>query len=331
MLRMRFGQAAAILALAGLAALSLTPAAAAPDSPATEASAPETPPGPEPPRSGPQSAPFAPSGDPSPSAAPRSSPARPQSLPARPRPRRPRGEPVRDPRAVEVLRSVLDACGGEEYLRGIQSLFVRARLIRGEGEQQVESLETHYWKAPNRYRWELDSPAGQLVMAYNGRYGWKDEGQGPALARKQEYPIVEDFARDINEPLSHLDEGNWLEYEGEQDLDGRRVDVVRVTRPSGKIKRLFIDRETRQTLQREVAQFEDPGRVVARRRLLDHRRVERIWVPFLERDLLAEVPTRREMLDFIPNQAIDDRLFDSPAPPLEEAPPPPAGKAPSPP
>jgi hypothetical protein len=227
---------------------------------------------------------------------------------------------VRDPRALEVLGAVLAANGGEAQLRRIQSLFVRSRLIRGDGEAQVESLVTQYWKAPNRYRREVDSPEGVHVMSYNGRYAWNDMGQGPALAPKRWYSDIEDIVRDMNEPLSHLDEVNWLEFEGEQELDGRRVDVVRVTRPSGKIKRLFIDRETRQTLQKEVAQFEDPDKVVARRRFLEYRRVEGVWVPFRERDLLAERPSRLETLDFIPNQAIDDRLFDSPVPPLEESP-----------
>jgi hypothetical protein len=228
---------------------------------------------------------------------------------------------VRDPRALDVLRSMLDANGGEEYLRSIQSLFVRSRLTRGAGEEQVESLVTQYWKAPNRYRRELDSPAGVHVMSYNGRYAWNDLGQGPTVAAKRWYADIEDIVRDMNEPLSHLDEANWLEFEGEQDLDGRRVAVVRVTRPSGKIKRLFVDRETHQTLQKEVAQFEEPERVVARRRFLDYRRVERIWVPFQERDLTAEQPSRIEIVDFIPNQAIDDRMFDSPVPPLDESPP----------
>jgi hypothetical protein len=228
---------------------------------------------------------------------------------------------VRDPQALEVLRSMLDANGGEEYLRSIQSLFVRSRLVRRQGEQQVESLVTQYWKAPNRYRREVDSPSGLNVMSYNGRYAWNDMGQGPAVAPKRWTADIEDIVRDMNEPLSHLDEANWLEHEGEQELDGRRVDVVRITRPSGKVKRLFVDRETRQTLQKEVVQFEDPERVVARRRFLDYRRVERIWVPFQERDLTAEEAARVEVIDFIPNQAIDDRLFDSPVPPLEEAPP----------
>jgi len=157
------------------------------------------------------------------------------------------------------------------------------------------------------YSFHEDIEGGIIVMSYNGRYGWFDNGQGVTLAPKSEYRHFDDFSREINEPLSHLDPGNWIGYEGERDVEGRKVDVVLVTRPTGSMKRLFIDRETHRVLQKEVARFNEPDKIVARWRFSDYRQVDRRWIPYLERDLNAEVPSRRELVDFIPNQAIDDR------------------------
>ena len=302
MLGMRRGFQAAILALAGLFALSPRPAAE------------------ETPSALPQSAPAAsPAAQPPAASQPQSAPARPtRQRPAGVRPTRPPGPPQRDPRAEEVLRAVVDADGGEEYLRGIHTLFIRTRQLRGEGEEAEESLITQYWKEPNRYRREVDSPRGLFVMSYNGKYAWNDMGQGVTLAAKSSYRDIEDIVRDINEPLSHLDAGNSLAYEGEKELDGRKVDVVRVTRPSGKIKRLYVEREQRTVLMREIMRFTEPDKVVARRRFSDFRKVDKLWVAFLEEDSSGETLSRLETVNFIPNQAIDDRLFDSPLPPYDE-------------
>ncbi len=298
-----------ILALTGLWTLApgAREAAAAPDpSPADSAPAPQ----PAPPAAGPQQGGA-------PAQAPQS---RPSARAERPRARRarPPSPPLRDPRAEEVLRAVLEASGGEEYLRSIQSLFIRSRLVQVEAGNSRETLVTEYWKAPGRYRRDFESEAGLRVMSYNGRYGWVDMGDGVSLVPKAQSSNIEDQARDMNEPLSHLDAGNSLAYEGEQDLDGRKVDVILVTRSSGKLKRLFIDRETRQVLQKEVAFLSEPDKPRSRRRLSEYRQIERIWVPHLDQELLAESPARMELLNYIPNQSIDDRVFDSPVPPFEE-------------
>ncbi len=236
-------------------------------------------------------------------------------------PLRPRGVPTRDPKAAQILQEVLQAYGGEDYLRSVRSLFIRTRQWRGEGDQVEEILVTQYWKEPNLYRHEVENSRGTRIMAYNGRYGWNDLGQGVTIAPRSMNRHIEDLVRDINEPLSHLDEGNSLEYVGASELDGQAVDVVRVTRSSGKIKILHIDRDSRRVLMKEVAKYREPDVIIARRRFLDFRQVDQTWVAFVEEDLTGEVPHRVEVVDFIPNQAIDDRLFDSPLPLFEETPP----------
>jgi len=304
---MRSGWVAAILALTGLWTLALSAATPPPDgSPPPEAVQP-------PPADTPAPPPAAP-----PQAAP--APARPQRQPAaRPGRIRPRGAPQRDPRAEDLLRALMNAHGGEEYLRGVQSLFIRSRLVRGQGTEAQETLITQYWKAPNRYRREQDSVAGLHVMSYNGRYAWNDMGQGVTMAPRNAFRDIEDIVRDINEPLSHLDPGNALQFEGEKEVDGRKADLVLITRPSGKMKRLYLDRDTHRVVLREVLLFDEPDQVRARRRLSDYRKVDRTWVAYLEEDLLADFPSRMEIVDFIPNQAIDDRVFDSPVAPFEES------------
>ncbi|MEE9230032.1 MAG: hypothetical protein V3U86_04950 [Acidobacteriota bacterium] len=235
------------------------------------------------------------------------------------RSKRPRGRPQRDDRALEILDEMIDAYGGDEHLQGVSSRFIRSRQITGQGMEARETIITEYWKKPNLYRREMDGQQGHSIMAYNGRYGWHDlaeTGGGVTIAPRSMNRYFDDLCRDINEPLSHLDEMNHLSYEGEQELDGRAVDVIRVTRPSGKIKILYIDAENRRILQKDIAKYSEPDDIIGRRKFSDFRQVDRAWVPYVSIDGDGEL--RVEIIDFLPNQAIDDGIFDSPLPPMED-------------
>jgi len=145
-------------------------------------------------------------------------------------------EPPRDPKAVEIARSMMQAMGGEAAWK--QARYVRFDFIlklRG----QVKYARAHLWdKQTGRYRLEETSPdQPSAVVLFNTR---DQRGTAYVGGKKLEGPAAESavnggyraYRTDIDWlalPWNWLAPEVHLKYVGEKSLKGQAFDVVEVT------------------------------------------------------------------------------------------------------
>src|SRR5205823_14688395 len=75
------------------------------------------------------------------------------------------------PTLDELVAKNIEAKGGAEALRGLQSLKLTGKLIVNEGQLQLAYSETK--KRPDEVRAEFALQGMTAVQAYDGKDGWK--------------------------------------------------------------------------------------------------------------------------------------------------------------
>jgi outer membrane lipoprotein-sorting protein len=142
----------------------------------------------------------------------------------------------------QVIARYLQARGGIEKIRAVQSLRFTGKMKLGETETPLV-VEL---KRPHRMRTEFEVQGRRLVRAYDGQKGWTILPV-PGLDRPRLMP--EDEARDAREQadvdLSPLVDsaakGYQVELQGREKLDGRETFRLLVRAADGSERTLLLD------------------------------------------------------------------------------------------
>jgi len=146
----------------------------------------------------------------------------------------------RDPRAVEIAGSLMEAMGGKAAFDAQRFLSFRF-IVERDGEEIANWL--HSWdRYDGRYRLDGKTREGadlRVIMNLNDRTGRVWLG-GELQSEEAAAPQLEQaYGRFINDtywllmPWKWLDPGVNLAYEGEQTLDGTVYDVVQLSFGTG--------------------------------------------------------------------------------------------------
>jgi hypothetical protein len=145
----------------------------------------------------------------------------------------------------EIVARHVEAIGGIDRLRAIQSVRMKGRVSAGAGREAVVVREV---LRPDKIRTEFTVQGVTGVYAFDGERGWKvspfEGSSAPVLMEDEEAAQAADQA-DIEGPLvDWRAKGHRVALLGKETLDGRDVHKLEVTLRSGRVLYQYLDAET---------------------------------------------------------------------------------------
>jgi outer membrane lipoprotein-sorting protein len=146
--------------------------------------------------------------------------------------------------AEELVAKNVEAKGGIEKLRAIQSLRLSGKLMVNGGTLQLDYVTLI--KRPQLVRYEAKLQGLTQVQAYDGLQAWQIN---PFQGRKDPEKLSADDAKGMGEDaadvigalVDYQQKGYRLESLGTEDVDGTEAYKLRVTRPNGDLIYVYLD------------------------------------------------------------------------------------------
>lgn len=147
--------------------------------------------------------------------------------------------------ADEIIAKNIEAKGGLEKLKAIQTMRISGKMQMGPGMEAPMVIET---ARPNKMRVEFTFQGMTGIQAYDGKTGWMVM---PFMGKKDPEPMsgddlkmVEDQA-DMDGPLvDYKEKGHQVEYLGKGEVEGTPVHKIKVTKKNGDVATLYLDAES---------------------------------------------------------------------------------------
>ena len=157
--------------------------------------------------------------------------------------------------ADELVAKNIQAKGGLEKIKAIQTLRSRGRLDQGSFTAQVGQEQ----KRPDKLRSTFTIQGMTAIQAHDGRSGWQIS---PFQGRKDPELLGEDDLRDLVEdsdidgPLvDYKQKGHMVEYLGRDTVDGDDVFRLKCTLKNGDILYYYLDPDSFLEIRTERQQF----------------------------------------------------------------------------
>ena len=180
-----------------------------------------------------------------------------------------------------VVSQAIAALGGAEHLRASQTRITVGKISFDGGGANPFTVEQ---KRPNRLHMEIFFPTGVLVRGYDGTMGWQ---ASPFAESKDAVALSPEDTRNIAEEAEFDDplldwkaRGSQVVLLGQDSVDGRSTDRVRVTARSGLVQELLLDSITHLRARWEGARQANGKEIVFVSSFKDYRVVGGIQFPF---------------------------------------------------
>ena len=235
--------------------------------------------------------------------------------------------------ADEVVKKTLDARGGADKIRAVQSERITGRVSSAQGVEGGFVLEL---KRPYKMHTEISVDGQKIIRVYDGKSaGWTIN---PFMENKDVQPMpAEDLKgitdeSDMDGPLmDYKSKGHTIELIGKEDLDGKPVYRLKVTTKNGDVRSYLIDASSFVTVKwvglRKIGNQDFPWESV----LSDYRDVQGLKYPFkIEQgspgtEFKQTLTTEKVEI----NPPLDDSRFAKPPSPAAPADPPAASPTPT--
>lgn len=143
----------------------------------------------------------------------------------------------------EIIKKVIDARGGIDKIKAVQSERVTGELSAPQGIKGQFTVEL---KRPNKMHTEVLVEGQKIIRVYDGKSaGWV---VNPYMENKDVQPMSEEDLKgimdesDMDGPLvDYKSKGHQIELAGKEDLDGKPVYRLKLTTKSGDVRSYFID------------------------------------------------------------------------------------------
>ncbi len=182
----------------------------------------------------------------------------------------------------EVIKKAIDARGGIDKIRAVQSERITGRLTFSQGIEGTLVLEL---KRPHKLYSEITVEGQKVLRVYDGKSsGWTvnpfSENQDVLEMSADELKGMPDES-DLDGPLvDYKTKGSQVELAGKQDAEGKAVYRLKITGKSGEVRSYLIDRSTFLTTKwegvRKVGDQDLPWECT----LSDYREVQGLKFPF---------------------------------------------------
>lgn len=219
-------------------------------------------------------------------------------------------ETFRDERAEKVLRTAIDAQGGEDAIRGRKTIYYKRKITKYDTPDPVVGTLTVWFKRPLKLRQEVAYAQQKQVRVFDGERAWVDEGDGPKLLGPLVGRMMERGIREIDAPLLYL-EGSLRYQNISKDLQGRLAQRLS-WRNEGYARDLMIDVATGHLIV--VGEYDTPVGAISRMKVFDDfRPVGKLILPFRQVVLRNDQKySETETIEIRFDNPIDDSLFEFP-------------------
>jgi len=146
--------------------------------------------------------------------------------------------------ADEIVEKHLQAMGGKDKLKAVQSERISGKMVMGQGMEAPFTLEM---SRPNKMRMEFTIQGMTGVQAFDGKSGW---AVMPFMGKKDPEPMSADDVKQLEEQadmdgilVDYKDKGHQVESLGKVDVEGTPAYKLKVTQKSGDVVYAYIDAE----------------------------------------------------------------------------------------
>ena len=155
------------------------------------------------------------------------------------------GAAVQAQTADEIIAKNIEARGGKDKIKAVQSLRMTGKIAMGQGMEAPISLEV---ARPNKLRMEFTMQGMTGVQAYDGKTGWSVM---PFLGKKDPEPMSAEDVKQTEDQadldgvlVDYKEKGHQVEYAGKEDVEGTPAHKLKVTKKNGDILNVYIDAES---------------------------------------------------------------------------------------
>ncbi len=226
----------------------------------------------------------------------------------------------------ELIQKNVEARGGLEKLKSVQSLRVTGKMTMGPGLEAPIVLEL---KRPNQVRMEFVLQGMTGVQAYDGQAGWT---LMPFGGRKDPQPMSPDELKDTEEqadidgPLvDYKAKGHTVELVGKEKAEGTDAYKLKVTLKNGDVRYTFLDAEYFLEIRSEGRRKVRDSEVETETTYGDFKEVGGIVIPHTIEGGIKGAPERQRIVTekVELNVPLDAARFRMPAPAAAASPVPP--------
>lgn len=213
--------------------------------------------------------------------------------------------------ADDILAKYYEVRGGAKW-KSVQTMRMTARVVT----QGIELPMTMVSKQPNLMRQDMSFQGVSIVQAFDGTTAW---GINPMMGSSDAAEIQGPMAEALKEQadffgslVDYKTKGSTVELVGTEDLNGRKVHHIKLTKKDKKVQHYYLDAET--TLEAKVVVEADMGAgpMTVETLLSNYQTVEGLPVPMT---ITQNAPTGQvvitvEKVEF--NAPVDDAFFRMP-------------------
>jgi hypothetical protein len=182
----------------------------------------------------------------------------------------------------DLVAKNIEAKGGAEALRAVQSLRLQGKMLVNQGQIEFSYVQTK--KRPGGVREELTLQGMTLVQAFDGGEGWKISPFGgrkdpEKMSADEAKSLVEDA--EIDGPLvDWRAKGSTVEYLGPEDVDGTLAHKLKVVRKNGDISYVYLDPDHFLEIRILTQRIEQGAQVEVETDLGDYEKIAGVYFPF---------------------------------------------------
>jgi hypothetical protein len=147
------------------------------------------------------------------------------------------------PTVDELVSKNIEAKGGADALRALQSLKLTGKMLVQQGQIELAYLQTK--KRPDEVRTETSLQGMTQIQAYDGKEGWK---VSPFFGRKDPEHMSADDVKALIEDteidgalVDWKTKGSSVEYLGTEDVEGTPAHKLKVVRKNGDVSFVYLD------------------------------------------------------------------------------------------
>ena len=215
----------------------------------------------------------------------------------------------------EVIAKHLEARGGLDKIRAVQSMKMTGKMTVGPGIEAPLSLEM---KRPASVRLDITFQGNIGTQAYDGKTGW---GISPMSAKKDPEPMSAEDIKDMEEqgdmdgPLVDTKaKGHTVALMGKEKVEGSDAYKLKVTLKTGDIRYVYIDADSYLELKTEARRTVRGSEVETESVSSDYKEVGGLILPYTIQQGAKGQPQKQTItVDKIElNLPIDDARFKMP-------------------
>ena len=220
------------------------------------------------------------------------------------------------PTLDELVSKNIEAKGGADALRALQSLTLTGKMLVQQGQIQLTYVQTK--KRPGEVRTEATLQGMTQVDAYDGKVGWKiSPFQGRKDPERMSADDVKSLMEDaeIDGPLVDWKaKQSTVDYLGIEDVDGTLAHKLKVVRKNGDVNFVYLNPDHFLEIRILTQRIKHGAQVEVETDLGDYEKINGVFIPFsIETGRKGDPDKQKIVIDKAEGNApVDDAIFRFP-------------------